>query len=98
MREMYVVYHVYVWLGQTSGNENTTNLERVLSLCLTLDWRWFDVLLASTFTGAKTLTFLNMQKMCAEVDAHNKWITFTRRSRQIINEFWRTPGESQRTD
>ena len=90
---------VYVWLGQTSVNENTTNLERVLYLCLTLDWRWSDVLLASyTFTRGKTLTFLSMHKMCAEVDAHNKWMTFIRRSRQIINEFWRTPSESQRTD
>ena len=41
--------------------------------------------------------FLNTQKMCAEVDAHNKWITFIRRSRQIINVFWRTPSESKRT-
>ena len=39
-----------------------------------------------------------MQKMCAEVDAHNKCITFIRRSRQIINEFCRTPSESQRID
>ena len=59
-------------LGQRKPHENTTNLERVLYLCLTLDWRWTDVLLASTFTIGKTLTFLNMQKMCAEVDAHNK--------------------------
>ena len=63
-----------------------------------IDWRWSDVLLTSTFTRGKTLTFLNMQKMCAEVLAHNKWITFIRRSRQIINGFWRTPSESQRTD
>ena len=86
---------IYVWLGQTSVNGNTTNLERVLYLCLTLDWRWSDVLLASTFTRGKTLTFLSMQKMCAEVDAHKKII---RRSRQIINEFRRTPSESQLTD
>ena len=89
---------VYVWLGQTSVNENTTNLERVLYLCLTLDWRWSDVLLASTFKRGKTLTFLSMQKMCALVDAHKKWMTFIRRFRQIIKEFWRTPSESQRTD
>ena len=38
---------------------------------LTLDWRRSDVLLPSTFTRGKTLTFLNMQKMCAEVDAPN---------------------------
>ena len=88
---------VYVWLGQILVNENTTNLERVLYLCLALYWRWSDVLLASTFTRGKTLTFWNMQKMCAELDAHNKWITFIRRSRQIINVFWRTPSESQRT-
>ena len=81
----------YVWLGQTLVNGNTTNLERVLYLCLALDWRWSDVLLASTFTRGKTLTFFNMQKMCAEVDAHNKWITFIRRSRQFFNELWRTP-------
>ena len=87
-----------VCLAQTSVNENTKNLERVLYLCLTLDWRWCDVILASTFTRGKTLTFLSMQKMCAEVDAHNKRITFTRRSRQIFNKFWRTPSESQRTD
>ena len=34
--------------------------------------RWSDALLASTFTRGKTRTFLSMQKMCAEVDAHNK--------------------------
>ena len=89
---------VYVWLGQTSVNAKTMSLERVLYLCLTLDWRWSDVLLASTFTRGKTLTFLSMQKMSAEVDAHKKWMTFIRLSRQIINEFWRTPSESQRTD
>ena len=63
---------VYVWLRQTSVNENTTNLERVLYLCLTLDWRWSDVLMASTFTREKTLTFFSMQKMCALADAHKK--------------------------
>ena len=57
-----------------------------------------DILLTSTFTRGKTLTFLNMQKLCAEVDAHNKCITFIRRSCQIINIFRRTPSESQRTD
>ena len=45
---------IYVCLGQTSVNENTTNLERVLYTCLTLDWRWSDVLLPSTFTRGKT--------------------------------------------
>ena len=87
---------VYMWLEPTSVNENTTNLERELCLCLALAWRWSDVLLASILTREKTLRFFNMQKMCAEVDAHDKWITFIRRSRQII--FWRTPSESQRTD
>ena len=53
-------------------DENTTNLERVLYLCLTLDLRWSDVLLVSTFTREKRPTFFNMQKMCAKVDAHNK--------------------------
>ena len=72
---------VYVLLGQTSVYENTTNLERVLYLCLTLDWRWSDVLLASTFTCGKNPTFLSMQKMCAELGAHKKWMTFIRRSR-----------------
>ena len=46
---------VYVWLGQILVSEYTKNLA--------LDWRWSDVLLASTFTIGKTLTFLNMQKM-----------------------------------
>ena len=82
----------------TSVNENTTNSKRVLYLCLTLYWRWSDVLLASTLTRGKTLIFFSMKKMCAEVDAHKKLITFIRRSRQIINEFWRTPSNSQRTD
>ena len=77
-----VVYHVHVWLGQTSVNTNTRYLERVPYLCLTLDWRWSDFLLASTFTCRKTLTFLSIQKMCAEVDAHKKWMTFIRRSCQ----------------
>ena len=76
---------VYVWLGQTSVNENTTSLV-CSNLCLTLDWRWSNVFLASTFTRRKTFTFLNMQKVYAEVDAHNKWITFIRRSRKIIND------------
>ena len=58
--------------GTSLGQRSTTNLECVLYLCLTLDWRWSDVLLASTFTRRKTLTFLSMQKMCAEVDAHKK--------------------------
>ena len=31
-----------------------------------------NVRLASTFTLGNTLTFLKMQKMCAEVDAYNK--------------------------
>ena len=70
----------------------STNLERVLYLCQTLDWCWSDVLQASTFTRGKTLTFLSMQKMCAEVDAHKKWMTFIRRPCQIINEFWHTIG------
>ena len=87
---------VYVWLGKTSVNENTTNLERVLYLCLTLGWS--DVLMRLHSHVEKMLTFLSMQKMCAEVDAHKKWMTLIRRSRQIINEFWRTPSESQRTD
>ena len=66
---------VYVWLGQTSVNGNTTNLERVLYLCLALEWRWSDVPLVYTFTCGKTHTFFNMQKMCAEVDVHSKWRT-----------------------
>ena len=61
---------VYVSLGQTWVNENTTNLDRVLYLCLTLDWRWSDVLLASTFTRGKTLTFLNTQRLIKTTD-HN---------------------------
>ena len=66
---------VYMWLEQTSVNGNTTNLEPVLYLCPALDWRWSDILLLSTFTRGKTLTFMNMQKIFAEVDAHNKWIS-----------------------
>ena len=99
-------YQLYGWtvrrlcvtginLGQRKHKELRTCM---LHSCLTLDWRWSDVLLASTFTRGKTLTFLSMQKMFAEVDAHKKWMTFVRRSRQIVNEFRRTPSESQRTD
>ena len=84
--------------GTNLGKRKHNELERVLSLCLTLDWRWSDVLLTSTLTREKTLTFLYMQKMCDEVDAHKKWMTLIRHFRQIINEFWRTPSESQRTD
>ena len=69
-------------LGQRKPHENTTNLERVLYLGLKLDWRWSDVLLASTFTRGKTLTFLNIQIMCADIDAHNIRITFSRLSRE----------------
>ena len=76
-------------------NKNITNLERVLSVRLAQVWRSSSVY---SFTRGKTLSFLSMQKMCAEVDAHNKWITFIRRSRQIFNKFWRTPSESQSTD
>ena len=81
---------VYVRLGRTSVNKNTTSLERVLYLCLALDWRCSDVFLPFTFTRRKTLTFFNMQKFCAEVDAQYKWITFIQLYK-IINEFWRTP-------
>ena len=49
---------------------------KIILLTLWLDWRWSHVLLASTFTRGKTLTFLIIQKMCAEVDAHKKWMTF----------------------
>ena len=48
------------------------NLDRVLYLCLTLDWFWSGILLASTFTSEITFTFLEMQKMYAEVSAHNR--------------------------
>ena len=46
----------------------------------------------------KNAHILNMEKMCAEVDAHDEWKPFMRRSRRIINEFWHTPSESRRTD
>ena len=49
----WTVRRLCVTIGQTSVNENTTNLERELYLCLTLDWHWSDVLLASTFTRGK---------------------------------------------
>ena len=53
-------------LGQRKHNEF-----RACALpCLTLDWRLSDVLLASTFTRGKTLTFLRML-MCAEM-THTK--------------------------
>ena len=57
---------VYVWLRQTSVNKNTTNLERVLYLCLVLDWRWSDVAYFWRLNShvEETLTFLSMQKMC----------------------------------
>ena len=44
---------MYMGLGKTSANENTTNIEHVL----TLDWRWPAVHLESTFTCGETLTF-----------------------------------------
>ena len=67
---------VYVWLGQTSVNENTTNYIRACALFvpnvrLALVWRSFGVYIH---------TFLYKQKMCTEVDAHKKWMTFIRRS------------------
>ena len=83
--------------GTNLGQRKHNQFRAWAYLCLALDWRWSDVLLASTFTRGKMFTFLNMQKMCAEVDAQYKWITFIWRSRKIINEFWRTPSESQRT-
>ena len=80
---------VYVWLGQTSVDGNTTSLERVRvpSVRLALVWLSFAVYIHTW----KNADIFYMQKMCAEVDAHDEWITF-------INEFWRTPSESQRTD
>ena len=54
-------------LGKRKQNEI-----RACAIYAMLDWRWFGVLLASTFTRGETLTFLRMQKMCGEVDAHSK--------------------------
>ena len=68
---MRVLCVVDVWLGQTSVNGNTTNLERVLYLFLTLDWRWSDVLLASTFTRGKRSHFWACRK-CAQRLTHTK--------------------------
>ena len=82
-------------LGQRKHNEFRAWALLVPSVRLALVWRSSGV---HIHTCGKTLTFLNIQKMCAEVDAHNKWIAFVRCSRHIINEFWRTPSESQRTD
>ena len=78
-------------LGQRKHNEFRACALLVPSVRLALVWR------SSTLTRGKMLTFLTMQKMCAEVDAHDQWITFIRRSRQIINKLWRTPSESQST-
>ena len=89
---------VYVWLGQTSVNENTTYLERVLYLCLTLDWRLSDVFSTTTFTRGKRWHFCAGRKCAQRLTHTNKWMTFIRRSRQIINKFWWTPSDSQRTD
>ena len=61
---------------------------------LALVWRSSGVYILTW----KNAHILSMQKMCAEVDAHREWMTFIRRFRQIINEFRRTPSESQRTD
>ena len=56
------------YIGQRKHNE----IRAVLYLCLALDWRWSNVILASTFTREKTLTFLNIQKVCVEVGTHDK--------------------------
>ena len=72
-----VIFFFYAWtvrrlcvtltnLGQRKHNELIVCALLVPSVRLP----WSDVLLASTLTREKTLTFLNMQKMCAEVDAH----------------------------
>ena len=76
---------VYVWLGQTSVNENTTNLEHILVPNVRLA-------LVRRSSGVHIHTWKNAHifehaEMCAEVEAHIKWITFTRHSRQIIKEF-----------
>ena len=79
---------VYAWLRQTTVNENTTKLERTCALLLPN----VRLALVRRFSVVYIYTRKNS---CNAVDAHNKWITFIRRSRQIINEFWRTLSESQ---
>ena len=59
-------------LSRLRPNWNTTNFALLLpSVRLALVWRSSGVEIHS----GKTLTFLNTQKMCVEVDVHNKWIT-----------------------
>ena len=81
-------------LGLRKHNEFRACALLVPRVSLALVWRSSGVYIHTW----KNATFFNIQKVYAEVDAHDKWITFIRRSRQIINEFWRTPSESQRTD
>ena len=79
-------------LGQRKHNEFRAWALLVPSVRLALVWRSSGV---HIHTWKNAHIFEHAEN---EVDAHNKWITFIRRSRQIINEFWRTPSESQRTD
>ena len=81
-------------LGQRKHNEFRACALLVPNVRLALVWRSSGVYIYKW----KNAHIFSMQKMCAEVDAHKKWMTFIRRSRQIINEFWRTPSEWQRTD
>ena len=82
------------YLGQRKHNEFRACALIVPSVRLALVWRCFGVYI---HTWKNVHIFTYMQKMCVEVDAHNRWITLIRRTRKIINEFWRTPSESQRT-
>ena len=79
-------------LGQLKHNELRTCALLAPNVRLALVWCSSGVYIHTW----KTLTFLSTQKMCAEFDAHKKWMIFLRRSRQIINEFRRTPSESLR--
>ena len=81
-------------LGQRKHNEFRACAPLVPSVRLALVWR---------FSGVYIHTWKN-----AHIFEHaenvrrgwrtQKWMTFIRRSRQIINEFWRTLSELRRTD
>ena len=78
-------------LGQREHNEFRACALLVPNVRLSLGWRSSRVYI---HTWKNAHIFEHSEK----VDAHKKCMTFIRRSSQIINEFWRTPSESQRTD
>ena len=89
------LYATWINLGLRKHDEFRAYAVRVPNFRLALVWRSSGVYI---HTLKNAYIFEHAENVRTEVDANNEKITFIRRSRQIFNEFWRTPSESQRTD